>query len=158
MYKRTEEPTERFWRKVERGQSQDCWNYLGYVENTGYGRFPESHRTLKMAHRYAWEVTFGVIPDGLCVCHTCNHKSCCNPRHLYLATRGENSTDAARDGLYAVGEKNGLSKLAEYDIQMIRAYDDAYPIRGTRAMLSRLYGVSDTLISHICNRKIWKHI
>ena len=158
MYKRIEEPTERFWKKVIKGEPQQCWNYFGHIEATGYGRFAESHKNSRMAHRYAWGITFGVIPDGLCVCHTCNNKNCCNPRHLYLATRGKNSTDAARDGLYAVGERNGLSKLTEQEILEIRTLDEQRPQWGTRAWLAKIYGVSDTLISHICNRKIWKHI
>ncbi len=111
-----------------------------------------------MAHRFAWFITNGEIPERLCVCHRCNNESCCNPAHLYLTTREENSKDAKRDGLYAVGEENGLSKLTDKQIREIRMIDNHCKERGTRALLSRLYGVSDTLISHICNGKIWKHL
>ena len=147
----------RFWQNVNVGGSDDCWNYKKSLRR-GYGHFSMTHDTARSAHRFAWLITSGEIPDGMYVCHKCNNKSCCNPAHLYLADDKQNRSDAVRDGLYAVGERNGLSKLTEQKILEIRALDRERPQRGTRAWLAGIYGVSDTLISHICNRKIWKHI
>lgn len=44
---------------------------------TGKGRAP-----LIMYHRYVWEITHGVIPDGYEIDHLCHNRACCNIQHL----------------------------------------------------------------------------
>ena len=50
------------------------------------------------AHRVAWQKAHGSIPDGMDVCHTCDHKACVNINHLFLGTRKDNMRDASRKG------------------------------------------------------------
>jgi hypothetical protein len=57
----------------------------------------------------------GEIPEGMVVGHKCNNKGCINPDHLYLTTSSQNSTDAARDGLYRSGFINMKFKEASED-------------------------------------------
>ncbi len=147
----------RFWNKVDVGADQSCWNFREWKTKQGYGKFRVGKKKW-MAHRFAWLVTNGDIPEGLFVCHECNNEPCCNPGHLYLGDRKRNSGDAARDGLYAVGERNHLSKLTEHDVKEIRWIDFVFQRRGTRALLSRRYGVTDTNITNICERRTWRHI
>lgn len=74
-----------------------CINWNG-AKTRGYGcRTVNGRRWL--AHRYAWFLAHGEIPDGLGVCHRCNNKSCVNVEHLYLANQSTNIADAYRDGL-----------------------------------------------------------
>ena len=48
-----------------------CWEFTGYLDRDGYGRFFSQGRT-KLAHRVAYELAYGPIQAGLTVDHTCN--------------------------------------------------------------------------------------
>lgn len=79
---------ERFWSKVDRRGPDDCWPWRGGTTKGGYGCSAST-----TAHRIAYKLAVGPIPDGMEVhhtCHTegctlhgdCSHRRCCNPRHL----------------------------------------------------------------------------
>jgi hypothetical protein len=54
----------------------------------GYGRVTRNYVTT-LAHRQAWEDTFGPIPEGLDIHHRCGNKGCVNLDHLMAVTRAE---------------------------------------------------------------------
>lgn len=78
----------RFWSKVDR--TETCWLWTGTVLAKGYGQFSLRGRLLR-AHRVAYLVLVGPIPDGMQVEHRCRVRRCVNPRHLRLATNKQNS-------------------------------------------------------------------
>src|SRR3954471_2928189 len=81
-----------FNQKVNRVGPDSCWEWLAYREKkSGYGTW-HIGKLFVLAHRAAWMITNGPIPDGLCVCHKCDNPSCCNPAHLWLGTKAENNT------------------------------------------------------------------
>jgi hypothetical protein len=56
------------------------------------------NRRMVYAHRLAYELAIGPIPDGLLVCHHCDQTLCCNPTHLFLGTPRDNSQDMVAKG------------------------------------------------------------
>lgn len=149
---------ERFWEKVEVGPADSCWCWEGGKNPLGYGKLNIRHVGWRLAHRVAWELTCGVIPDGLCVLHSCDNPPCCNPSHLRLGTRRDNSNDkvARHRQSYIRGEKCTNAKLTEKQVLEIRR---VYATGGIKQIeLARRLGVGKTLIGYIVNHKAWKHL
>ena len=90
---------ERLWAKVDK--SGDCWQWLGGFDRHGYGRHWHTEQGDRRAHRLAYELVKGSIPDGLTLDHLCRNKWCVNPDHLEAVTAGVNvlrgDTPAARN-------------------------------------------------------------
>jgi hypothetical protein len=75
----------RFWTRVDERDRDGCWPYLECVMWNGYGRFyRDRERGYAYAHRVAWELANGPIPEGGRIAHTCDNKACCRPAHLEL--------------------------------------------------------------------------
>jgi hypothetical protein len=67
------------------------------LHRQGYGKHFAKGKTI-IAHRWAWEIVNGPIPDGLLVCHKCDVTSCVNPDHLFIGTQKENLKDCRDKG------------------------------------------------------------
>lgn len=110
---------------VRRTDPDECWEWQGAFDTTtGYGfvTLGKTHRT----HRVAWVFANGPIPHkegprGWCICHTCDNRACCNPKHLFIGSDRDNALDATRKGRMAQGEKHYAAKLTVAQVQAIRA-------------------------------------
>jgi hypothetical protein len=102
----------RFWSKVDKSGGPDaCWLWTARKAKTGYGNFKVGGEMTR-AHRVSWTITNGPIPHdgsyhGICVCHKCDVKLCCNPSHLFLGTNADNVADRGAKGRTASGDKSG---------------------------------------------------
>ena len=66
----------------------DCWLWQGYLYH-GYGKFRVNTRLIA-AHRWAYEMFIGEIPEDMEVHHECGVRNCVNPNHLRAVSGAEN--------------------------------------------------------------------
>lgn len=93
---RAKQGPHRFWAKVD--GDGDCWLWTGYLMRKNYGQYRSPAGKTILAHRMAWELTYGSVPDDLCVLHACDEPRCVRPDHLFLGTLKDNSRDMANKG------------------------------------------------------------
>lgn len=142
-------------------RQEGCWLWSGEHEKNGYGvylrekiRRPDGGYIKKRikAHRLAWELHRGAIPEGMEICHSCDNPSCVNPAHLFIGTHADNMADRDRKLRYTHGEEISWSKLTIADVAAIRNANIP------QVELAAQYGVSFQTISEIKLRKTWKQV
>ena len=115
------------------------------------------------APRFAYELEVEPIPKGVCVLHSCDVRACCNPLHLHLGTRTQNSREAVERNRMARGNKvrsrwgetHPRAKLTEAQVRRIRSLHT----RGwTYKALGEQFKVTHQAIHYVVTRKNWKHV
>lgn len=163
---------ERSRSKIDVKGPDDCWLWTAGTRS-GYGQIGIGSAKTQVkiyAHRLAYFLEYGVDPGILFVCHTCDQRLCCNPKHLWLGTQKQNLEDAAAKGRMHVGEQHGLrkhperaargegvtaSKLKEADVVEIRKlHADGM----SQSALGRKFGVQQQAIGKVVRRETWKHV
>ena len=130
----------------------ECWLWEGSRFTSGYGRVKVRGETFR-PHRVAYEHFVGPIPRGQQVCHTCDVRLCCNPRHLFAGTHDDNMADMVRKKRSARGSVNAKAKLSATQVAEIRK---RYARGGVRqAELAAEFGVHQTQISFIVRGANW---
>ena len=89
----------RFWQKVLK--TEKCWPWQGGYHKSGYGLILSKGKgTPKLlAHRVAWEIGCGPIPEGFHVLHHCDNPPCVNYEEcLFLGTTADNNADMIAKG------------------------------------------------------------
>lgn len=128
-----------------------CWEWLLGKGSAGYGTiaFEGKHY---YAHRVAFGLFKGPIPEGMCVCHTCDNRGCCNPEHLWPGTKGDNHIDMLKKGRGNAprGSAHWNSKLSDAQIDEIFKTREANKGRfwGGK-QLAKKFGVSPVIITEI---------
>ena len=144
-------PEQRFWAKVDK--TVNCWNWTAGTDAFGYGELSINRKKWR-AHRRAWVMVNGAIPNGVCVLHRCDNPACVKPEHLFLGNRLNNAQDRKAKGRNGDkrGVKNPTSKLTEAQVMSIRK-DSRNTVE-----LSKAYGVGDACIGKIKRRVSWSHL
>lgn len=154
---------ERFEAKFEEDKITGCWNWTASKSIRGYGHFNFGGQ-VQQAHRVAYQLYIGEIPDGLCVCHHCDNRKCVNPSHLFIGTHIDNMRDCKNKGrgmgkgkgLHSFsGEKHSQAKLTEEKVRTIRTMY----AKGSRLCdLAREFGISPGAIWGIVHYRTWTKI
>lgn len=126
----------RFLQYVAKGT--ECWLWTGSKNDKGYGMIL-INRQSRAAHRIAYELWIGPIPDGLMVCHHCDQPACVNPAHLFVGTNADNMRDMV------MKDRRG-QKLTRAQVDAIRNDPRVYRV------IASEYGISESYISQLKHR------
>jgi hypothetical protein len=124
-----------FWSRLNKTPS-GCWEWTLRVSAKGYGVFDCNGKTWR-AHRLAYILAKGEIPDGMMILHGCDNRKCCNPDHLRTGTAKENMQDAKERG-----------RIQGIHPKMLREKEDIV-LNGTIKEAADLLGCGTTTI--------WRH-
>lgn len=153
-----------FWANYSPEPTSGCWLWTGFVQHFGHGNIRYNGRYWS-AHRLAWTLVNGPIPDGMCVCHRCDVPACGNVDHLFLGTAGDNTRDMVRKGRnrggrvpydsQVRGESQPRSKLTDAGVVELRSR----VANGEKiARICREYGVSQQSAWNAVHRITWRHV
>lgn len=141
-----------FIAKAIQYRGTDCYLWP-YGKNAGYGSIQLDGHSQR-AHRIVCEAVYGPPPSpNYDAAHSCGVRACCNPAHLRWDTRKGNMADSLTHGTRLIGERVTGAKLTAADVIAIRSQPDR-----SQADLAREYGVNQSNISQIRNRKRWIHL
>lgn len=148
-------PEVRFWRLVDRGRPEECWEWRGARDAAGYGRFKIWHKGIgRHAHRALWVLLYGEESlIGLVVCHTCHNRGCVNPGHLYAGTSKQNTRDVIDRGTFHPFKRTGVNNPRA----VLTTEDVCYIRKSTcsQATIARELGVDPSVISRVKNGLIY---
>jgi hypothetical protein len=160
----------RFWKKYDKlgpTPAHDtslgpCWLWTGAVQLSSratelYGKaFCILVPGARLAHRIAFVLANGSIPDGADVLHKCDNTLCGNPTHLYAGNDSDNQLDAfSRKRRSNAGENNPRAILTRADVLAIR---ERLEVGVRNRPLALAYGVSESLIQEIKMGRCWNGV
>lgn len=144
-------------------KTDTCWLWTGPVSDNSrpsnrlYGVWRCSKMPEKFAHRAAFKLLVGEIPDDKIVMHTCDTPLCVNPSHLKLGTIAENNLDRDSKGRSTklLGESHSRSTITndqarEIKQSLIEGLSPKY--------ISDKLNISIHIVRQIKSNRTWVHI
>lgn len=132
-----------------------CWQHVNKPMPSGYVQVSMNGKTY-LAHRLAYFLAVGDIPDGHVVRHMCNNPSCCNPAHLETGTQADNNADTRAAGRNKFGSAHHNAKLTEVQVVeiLLAHHRDGESI----ASLARRFDFDYSAMWEIVSGRRWKHV
>jgi len=122
-----------------------CWEWADARDTRNYGALRYERVTLK-AHRVAYELWVGAIPDGHGVLHSCDNPPCINPDHLSTGTHADNMRDMASRA------RSCKTKLSWDQVRDIRTREGH-----SGSSMAREFFVSRATVYRILHGETWRH-
>ena len=165
-----------------------CWPWTGRLTRKGYGEFAvgscrDGTRGSTGSHKFALQEALGrPLTPGMQALHTCDNRACCRNDdegfyevngvlrarrgHLWEGTPQDNMADRDAKGRGASKERNGrdcyprgeLSVHAKLTAQKVRQMRLRAAAGVTQRDLAAEYGVAKGTVSHVVERRTWKHV
>lgn len=147
-----------FWKKIRIGQDNECWLWTGSLTSWGYGDCHYGGRRTN-ASRIAYIITYGEIPEGFVVCHSCDTPACCNPKHLWVGTQADNLRDCRVKGRarYLTGAMHHRS-TAKLTPELVQQSKALYASGISQTRIALLFGVHSSTISRAVRGDKWSHL
>jgi len=122
----------------------ECWNWTSALDTSGYGAFWLDGKSTS-AHRLAWKIFNGHIPDGMLTLHKCDNPACVNPDHMFLGTDMDNMIDMDSKNRRSTGPR-----LKEGEVWLVRSLGKAGV---AQRKIAKMFKVCQWTIWNILNRK-----
>lgn len=143
---------ERLCDKLE--EVDGCYEYQGAITDNGYGFIWYKGRN-HYAHRIAWLIENGEIPQGMLVLHECDNRRCVRVKHLFLGTHQDNTSDMIAKGRQVIACGEAKSAFKESTIRLIKQELKAGI---TQREIGRRYGMTRENVSAIARGLSWRHV
>lgn len=149
---------DRIARRVRVNFATGCVEWQG-ARSAGYGMMvvgsrSDGSRRHDRVSRIMWRETFGPIPSGMSVLHSCDNPPCVNPMHLFLGTQKDNVMDAIRKGRMKFpkngrGERSHRCRWTDAQIAEVR---ERVRSGETQCSVARSMGISQGHVSMVVRR------
>ncbi len=146
----------RYWADVYK-DSSGCWIWVGCYRTgkrgIGYGQFTKDD-ICYLANRIAYYIDTNTDPGEKLVLHTCSHKYCVNPDHLYAGTRVNNMLDQhiykerLHQGIYTPS-----ARVNDAIVHQIRSRPNEL-----LRVLANEFGITISAVHSIRHYETWKHL
>jgi len=152
----------RFFNSIGKKTKNGCILWNARLNKGGYGVICPNGRSKShelLAHRVAFELLRGPIPDGLKILHTCpggDNRQCVNPYHLRIGTQQENIADTVLKGRTSRGENRYNSKLTDALVIEARTLHRQGVVSYYK--LAKRHGVSIDAMKKAIRGETWKHL
>ena len=144
---------QRLWARVDKDAPSECWPFRKAASHE-YGQLMDGYRPV-LAHRLAYELTKGSIPEGMVVRHTCDNPPCCNPAHLVVGTYADNSRDMTVRGRAARLFQISTTKLTDEQAREVVCRRRAGE---SSAVLADEFGVSRGYVNDLASGRAYRAI
>ncbi len=108
-------PKQQLLDNIVKNEITGCWLWqAGKFSQSGYGQFNNKliSKSPTTAHKAAWIIFKGQVPEKMMVLHKCDNRQCCNPEHLYIGNNSDNMIDRSKRG-YVHQRKLDENKVRE---------------------------------------------